>query len=356
MRRNDQDDAPRAAPAGAGDPDAGDPDAPLGSYWRAKHAVAQLLRDAARALGTGAAGASGAPGPSAVGALLDELKARLAEDRFQLVVLGQFKRGKSSLMNAILGRPLLPTGIVPVTTAVTAVRHGARGRALVRRADRALVEEVPLAALPEFVTEAGNPGNRKQVLSVTVEAPAAFLRRGLCFVDTPGVGSALDQNTAATLAFLPEADAAIFVTSADGPLSGAELDLLDQVHGHVQRLFFVLNKIDQVPDEQRAELVSYTSGLLARHLGVEAVRLFPLSATQALAAEPGSRQALASGLPALEAALATLLGDDRQTVFLVSVLDHAIAAFAEARLELARRVDERLPAPGEAGAEHGQGA
>jgi hypothetical protein len=307
----------------------GDAAAPLRAYVAVKQSIAQLLREI-RQLAESAA-------PS-VTERVHDVTVRLAEDRFQLVVVGQFKRGKTSLMNAIIGRALLPTGSIPVTSAVTSLRYGSALRAVIRRAGQGLDQEVPIGALPDFVTERGNPGNKKQVLSADVEVPAAFLRRGLHFVDTPGIGSAREQNTATTLAFLPEADAAIFVTGADAPLSEGELEFLDAVHQHVRKLFFVLNKIDQIGTTDRAEVLAYTSQLLAQRLGVEAIRLFAVSAARALAKDANDPEALAaSGLPAFESALATFLNDDRQRTFLVAVLDRTVKLLEEMQFTVTLR-------------------
>ena len=82
-------------------------------------------------------------------------------------------------MNAIMGREILPTGILPVTSAVTILRFGPRERLLISRPNRLLSEEAPVSALPEYVTQEGNPGNQRQVDGVYLELPLPFLRRGL---------------------------------------------------------------------------------------------------------------------------------------------------------------------------------
>ena len=301
-------------------PPEADPDSPLRDYLRAKQDVVDLLRDLQRLVGRVTPWASGR---------VDDLVRRLAEDRFQLVVLGQFKRGKTSLMNAIVGQAILPTGTVPVTSVVTSLRFGPSLRAHVKRAGFPTLE-VPIDQLPAYITERGNPGNEKRVLSATIDVPTPFLRRGLHFIDTPGIGSAHEHNTAATMAFLPEADAAILVTGADAPMSDAELTFLDAVRQHVRKLFFVLNKVDQVSDVERAEVERYTVQLLTRRLGVEAVRLFSVSAAEALAAGTDEQRRERSGLPSLEAALASFLNDERRVVFLVALLDRAVAVVDEA--------------------------
>lgn len=318
MGTTDRDPAGRPAPTRADEAEA-----PLRVYVEAKQAVAALLRELQRCAERSV--------PS-VAERVRDLLVRVAEDRFQLVVIGQFKRGKTSLMNAIVGRPLLPTGSVPVTSAITSLRYGSAVRVAIRRAGQQFEQEVPIEALPDFITERGNPDNAKHVVSADVEVPAPFLRRGLRFVDTPGIGSAREQNTATTLAFLPEADAAVFVTGADAPLSEGELAFLDTVREHVRKLFFVVNKIDQLAAADRDEVLAYTARLLAGRLGVDAVPLFPVSAARALAVDAAT--AADSGLPALERALAAFLGADRQRVFLVSVLDRTIRVLDEARFTL----------------------
>jgi hypothetical protein len=100
----------------------------------------------------------------AYGVACQKLLARPAE-RFNLAVVGQFNRGKTSLMNALLGSDRLPTGVLPLTSVVTAVCYGDRERALIQLKDSSLRPEIPIEDLPRFVTENGNPGNTKQVVA-----------------------------------------------------------------------------------------------------------------------------------------------------------------------------------------------
>ena len=90
--------------------------------------------------------------------------ARLAEDRFNLAIVGQFSRGKSSLMNALLGMEKLPTGILPLTSVITTVTYGEKERVLLLREGWSTTQEIRLDQLPEYVTQGQNPGNEKKVL------------------------------------------------------------------------------------------------------------------------------------------------------------------------------------------------
>ena len=261
-----------------------------------------------------------------VAAQYQELMVKLAEDRFTLAVLGQFKRGKSSLMNAMLGRELLPTGVLPLTSAITVLCYGPTERLVVIRENALFPEELPASRLAEFVTERGNPGNVKRVKTARIEVPLAFLRQGLEFVDTPGVGSSIEANTATTYQFLPQCDAAIFVTSVDSPLSKTELDFLAGIRQHVRRVFFVVNKIDLLSSAEREDVLQYVRNTLAHLPQDQPVSLFPVSAHAGLKAkQTGSVEGYDdSGLQSLEDALATFLATEKATTFLDSVLDKVI--------------------------------
>ena len=116
------------------------------------------------------------------------LLARLATDRFQLAVVGQFSRGKTTLMNALLGGPYLPMGTLPMTSVITVVRYGSHPRAIVRRRAAGLGVEIPVAEVADYVAQSSTRRAEQQVVSVEVEIPAEILRLGFEFVDTPGVG------------------------------------------------------------------------------------------------------------------------------------------------------------------------
>jgi hypothetical protein len=110
------------------------------------------------------------------------LLARLAEDRFNLAVVGQFSRGKSSLMNAFLGAEKLPTGILPLTSVITTVAYGESERVLLQREGWTFPQEISLSHLPEYVTQQGNPGNEKRVTLAEIQLRRSFHRyTGNCF-------------------------------------------------------------------------------------------------------------------------------------------------------------------------------
>jgi GTP-binding protein EngB required for normal cell division len=260
-----------------------------------------------------------------------ELLTRLAEDRFVLAVVGQFNRGKSSLMNAILGLDRLPVGIVPLTSVITKVAYGNPERVFIEFEGGRLRTAIRMDQLGDYVTEEGNPGNQKRIAAAEAQLPSEFLRRGLFFVDTPGVGSAIAANTATTERFLPEADAVIFVTSFDSPLSRDELEFLQRVRDHVRKIFFVVNKADLVPPEQRGQVLTFVREQIEREIGLHEPRLLAISALASLEAKlTGVPERLAdSGLPALEAELIEFLTTEKTTEFLLRLCERALSLLAD---------------------------
>jgi len=230
---------------------------------------------------------------------LGELQNRLSEGRIHLAVLGQFKRGKSTLLNAILGNAVLPVALVPLTAVPTFVRSGDMLAARVQfENDRPPAEFMAQDVdqlnefLGRFVTESANPENELGVRQVEVSHPADLLRHGAVLIDTPGIGSTFRHNTEATLNFLPQCDAALFVVSADPPITEVEVEFLKTVRARVARMFFILNKADYLSDVERQEAVAFLKQVLTNQAGFpEDVPILCVSARQAVSArQSGDRE------------------------------------------------------------------
>jgi len=251
-----------------------------------------------------------------------DLLARLAEDRFNLVVIGRFSRGKSTLMNAILGTDRLPTGVVPLTSVVTTVTYGSDEKVVLYYENSSLFSDIPLSQLEENITERGNPGNIKRIRTAEVQIPADILRRGFHFIDTPGLGSSIRANTETTEAFLPQADAFILVTSYDSPLSEEETRILEIIQHSGRHCFVVLNKQDSVNEAERAEVQAHVERELSAIFGEASATLFSVSASQAMAARLANDGAALrlSGLPSLEDALIEFLTTAKQREFLLGMI------------------------------------
>ena len=271
------------------------------------------------------AGPGQAPSPA--------LRERLAEDRFTLLTVGQFNRGKTCLVNALLGEDLLPTGIVPLTSIPTVIVYGRELSVTVRFTDGRLCA-VDRDGLSGYVTETGNPGNAKGVADVCIGFPSPLLENGVRLVDTPGVGSVHRYTTDITYRELLNCDAALFVLSADQPLGQAELEFLHDVKGHAQRIFFLLNKIDYLDGPRLDEALAFSGRVLCETMGTEP-RLFPVSARLALQAQssPDARLLQQSHFDAFKQALQSFLLQEKGKVLLLSAGQALSQALLQVRLE-----------------------
>ena len=209
------------------------------------------------------------------------LAERTAEGRFYVACVGQFKRGKSTLLNALLGERILPTGVLPLTTVPTVVRYGKSRSARVRFRGGAWTNIAP-EDLAEYVSEELNPENKKQVAGVEAFSPSVLLSQGMCLVDTPGLGSVFAGNAATTQAFIPHIDAGIVVLGADPPIAGDELALVEEIGKHVPDLLIVLNKADRTSEEERRVAKTFTTQVLEKRLQRRVGFVYEVSAEERL--------------------------------------------------------------------------
>lgn len=293
----------------------------LKQYEQRKFALAEIIRSA-QAVDTQDSTLLGAT---------RELHVRLAEDRFNLLVVGRFSRGKSTLMNAILGGDYLPTGIVPLTSVITTVRYGSRKQAVLHFTNSGLNREIPLSRVAEYVTQKENPGNVKKVANAELQFPIELLRRGLFFVDSPGLGSPIIENTQTTERFLPQADAFVLVTSFESPLSDEEDRILHRIRSANKKLYVIINKQDTVNEHERQEAVQFVDEHLKRFNFYERPPIFSISARRALEAKQtqNSSQLDESGIRSFETELMRFLIEERAQSFLDNMYERTMNLLIE---------------------------
>jgi predicted GTPase len=198
---------------------------------------------------------------------VQEATAALCQQRFYLAVLGKAKRGKSTLINALLGRKddlLAPVDKLPVSSAISRFRWAEKEQAVVmfRDGHRQLIG---MERIREFVTEEHNPENVKGVDVVEIEGPFRSLQGGLELVDTPGAGSLHEHHDAILHAFIPQADAVIFLVTARMPLDQDELDLLQKVkQADIRKIFFAINRVDECSEQDIQDAIAHNTAMLTR--------------------------------------------------------------------------------------------
>lgn len=247
---------------------------------------------------------------------LHMVKEQLISNCFNLVILGQFKRGKTTLINSLIGKEILPSSVVPLTSIVTILKYGEEVSCVVSMEDGNEMK-IRIEELPDYVTEKGNPKNIRGVRCARIGYPSPFLEKGILLVDTPGVGSTFLHNTETTYEFLNHLDAALFLMSADVPISQAEKELLDTIKGSTQKIFFVLNKIDNLTPKEIEEIAAFNKQVL-EEMGFTVQEIWPISAREALKAKTTNNdvQLSQSGLLNLEDALGNFLSLEKGKIVL----------------------------------------
>jgi GTP-binding protein EngB required for normal cell division len=196
------------------------------------------------------------------------LTERFESNCLEVAFFGRVSSGKSSLLNALLGRDVLPTGVTPVTAIPARIVPGRTERARVSFATEKS-QDVPLEKLAEFASEEGNPSNRRRVTGVVVELSAPVLTDGVCFVDTPGLGSLATAGASLTLDYLPRCDVAVLLVDAGGTLAPEDVSVARALLESGAELRVAVSKADLLTDADLLKMTDYLRRRLAAEAGVE---------------------------------------------------------------------------------------
>lgn len=203
---------------------------------------------------------------TSLGLQIDACKSLFTEDPIiDVAILGQFKAGKSSFINSLVGKDVLTVGVIPVTTVITRLRYGPKEKVTVTYLDGS-ANEVAIDAVDEYISELKNRANEKAVEVVDIELPSLEPYSGLRFVDTPGLGSVFRYNTEMSEDWLPKVGCAIVTISSDRPLSESDLTLIRELTDYTPKVVLLLSKADLLSDEQQRQVVRFCKETLKREL------------------------------------------------------------------------------------------
>lgn len=278
---------------------------------------------------------------------LEELINRLETDTFNVAIVGEFNRGKSSLINALLGKKVLPTAIFPTTATVNKITFGLTPYAEIMYKDgtseKLELEDDTLASLKQYVTKLSDESNEKAatIKEAVIYYPTSYCKNGVSIIDTPGLNDDATM-TEVTLSVIPQTDAAIMVLRADSPYSATEQEFVQNniVANDLGKLLFVVNGIDALQsDEDRQRIVQnikerildaasmklsavYGEGSEEYAAGLKKmsnVKVIGLSAKQALKAKVDNDEVALqnSGFAAFEKELERFLVEERAFISLV---------------------------------------
>jgi GTP-binding protein EngB required for normal cell division len=214
----------------------------------------------------------------ALGVIVD----RLANPALEIAIFGRVSSGKSSLLNHLVGAPLLPVGVTPITAVPTALLYGEQPGLSVSFADRPPFTG-PIDDVAQYVSEDANPGNARHVTHVEVRWPSARLRSGVVFVDTPGLGSIATRGSEETLAYLPRCDVGIVLVDAASTLSPEDVATVGALRQAGIPASVLVSKADLVSAADLTRIVRHVSEQLERQLG-RGVAVRPISSADGHAA------------------------------------------------------------------------
>lgn len=284
---------------------------------------------------------------------LSELKTRLSKGRLHFAVLGQFNRGKSTFINALLGMKTLPTSVLPLTSVPTIIEYGTKRSCRIRflnGKEDLIVNDCAERienTLRQFVAEESNPQNRFGVKDAIVTCDSSLLSNGTVLIDTPGFGSTHLHNTQTTLDLLGECDAALFLLSADPPMTQTEMEFLRQVKNYVPKLFFALNKVDLLTEDGLNEVDAFIKKILSRELGLadDEITLFHTSARiamQAQAQDLKDENWTKSGIEELKKTVLDFMIREKYFTLSEALSDKYKEAAAAVKALLEKKLDEKI--------------
>ncbi len=290
--------------------------------------------------------------------LLDS-RANLLQDAFRLMVVGEFKRGKSTLVNSLLGKDVLPARVAPCTAIITEVSYSELPEAVLhyndtsRKPDVVRVEDLRKYVVIEEGDDSDDDPSGQISQSpyslLELHYPLPLCQNNVLIVDSPGLNEH-KTRTKVTLDFLTKADALVLVLSCQMALSQSELDFIDQQLGgrNLRHVFFLWNHFDAIVDspEDIEDIRKRSRKYLEPRVGTNA-RIFYISARSALVAKKNKDEAglAKSGLPPFEMALERFLAIERGRVKLITPLRMAETAVREAVTELIPRSEAMLAQP-----------
>lgn len=210
---------------------------------------------------------------------------KLREDSYKVLVVGEAKRGKSTFVNALIGRDLLPTDVDVATSQVFKIGASEREAARLRFEDGS-AREIRLEELAHHGSQAFSgsgviPGPEEIVRWIEVDLPVKFLPKGVSILDTPGLGALYAGHARITHRFVPEADAVIFVLESGQPVIEDDIKFIEQILTVTKNVFFIQTKIDQYArDDWHAIQVRNQEILASKFEGRLAdTRVWPISST-----------------------------------------------------------------------------
>jgi small GTP-binding protein len=249
-----------------------------------------------------------------------DLVHKLEEDRFHLVVVGEFNHGKTTFVNALLGQKILPVGVTPTTATIHHIKYADVPEATVVYSSGKR-ETIAFEQAKSFAV--GGDKATEDVDFLEVGLPALLLKERILLVDTPGVNDLSLQRADITYSYIPRADAVLFLLDAGQILKESERVFLEDklLKASRDKIIFVITKWDLLSPDEQGEALAYAKDKLAKL--VKDPLVFPTSAEAALVGDVAH-----SGLPELLTHLTHYLAEERGRILLDNALGEGLGVHA----------------------------
>lgn len=293
---------------------------------------------------------------------IDEILKRMANDNFNVAIVGEFKRGKSTVINALLGKNILPVDVLPTTATLNKITYNVTPFVTVEYKD-GRKEQIGIEELDNYVTKLTreSEARAKTIKEAVVYYPINYCKNGVTIIDTPGLNDDAAM-TEVTMSVLPTIDAALMVIMAQAPFSESERDFLESkiITSDLGRVLFVVTGIDLLDEEDVDRVLENIKRRIQEHVlkkaesvyGVDSreyqtyqrklgnINLYGLSAKKALKAKvKGDVQMLEdSCFPTFEAALEKFLSEERGAI----TLSVPVSRIKTASMELVKAIQLRM--------------
>ncbi len=216
---------------------------------------------------------------------LNEYLKKIEDDKFIITVIGEIKRGKSTLINTLIGEDILPTDVIPTTATINLIKYGTEPKITIRKSDNS-TQTLPFnkkemekyTGLVDF--------DPKTIKYIEIEYPKEFLQNGILLVDTPGVNELSNQRMEVTYGYIPISDACIFLINAQQAISRTEMTFLNEsvLKSSLSKIFFVVNRIDKIDEDEIEEFKEDIKEKLKENLNADE-RVYFLSSSMGLKAK-----------------------------------------------------------------------
>lgn len=211
-----------------------------------------------------------------------QLFSRVASNSVTIMVCGEFKRGKSSIVNAIIGAEICPVDECITTSSVSLIKYGTTPRVVrhfINADNKVVTESINIDSIEKY--SKGSSVNTDNTILLEIEIPNENLKSGLTILDTPGIGGLDPRHLSLTTFALTKADCVFFVIDAQEPISASELSFIkDKISPFGTNTKIILNKIDLLTDNQIQSLVKDTQSKIKATCQAISIDVIPTSIYQ----------------------------------------------------------------------------